>query len=53
MAGQRLDLRKATELLRSGGREFRPQPQEFDCKNDWVEGRQVRLMKMKIEGRRE
>lgn len=53
MVWQKLDLRKTRELLRSAGKRFRPHLHGFGCKNDWVAARQVRLRKMKIEGRRE
>lgn len=53
VVGQKLDLRNTRELLRSRDKKFRPHAHGFGCKNDWMEPRQVRPMKMKIEGRRE
>lgn len=50
---QKLDLRATGTLMRSRGKKFRLRAHGFDGKNNWVEPREVRSMKMKIEGTRE
>lgn len=41
------------ENLRSRSKKFRSHAHGFGCKNDWMEARQVKPMKMKTKGRRE
>lgn len=50
---QKLDLRATGTLMRNRGKKFRLCAHGFDGENNWVEPRQVRPMKMKIEGTRE
>jgi len=52
VVGQKLDLRATGTLMRSRGKKSRPHAHGFDG-NNWMEPRQVRPMKMKIEGTRE
>lgn len=50
MLGQKTDLRNTRELLRSRRKKFRFHARGFGCKSDGMEARQVRPMKMKVEG---